>query len=72
VAFGAAEVLVDCVVAERPKDYDRRWHQLTRRYRMLAGALLQATKSQATRGPGAPFVALRLMQVRYFLSNKLV
>jgi flavin-dependent dehydrogenase len=43
LAFGAAEALVDCVMAGRPEDYDRRWRQLTRRYRLLTAALLQAS-----------------------------
>jgi flavin-dependent dehydrogenase len=43
LAFGAAEALVECVVAGRPEDYDKRWRQLTRRYRMLTAALLQAS-----------------------------
>lgn len=42
LAFGAAELLVNCVVAERPSDYDRQWRQLTRRYRMLTAALVGA------------------------------
>jgi flavin-dependent dehydrogenase len=42
LAFGAAELLVDCVMSDRPQDYDRQWRQLTRRYRMLTAALLQA------------------------------
>ena len=49
LAFGAAELLVECDVAGRPKDYDRRWRQLTRRYRMLTGALLQASAFTPTR-----------------------
>jgi flavin-dependent dehydrogenase len=43
LAFGAAELLVDCVMSGRPQDYDRQWRQLTRRYRMLTAALLQAS-----------------------------
>jgi hypothetical protein len=43
LAFGAAELLVDCVLADRTEDYDRRWRQLTRRYRTLTAALLQAS-----------------------------
>jgi len=43
LAFGAAESLVNCVAADRPADYDRQWRQLTRRYRMLTAALLQAS-----------------------------
>ena len=33
LAFGAAELLVNCVVDDRPGDYDRQWRQMTRRYR---------------------------------------
>ncbi|MGC2567163.1 MAG: NAD(P)/FAD-dependent oxidoreductase, partial [Mycobacterium sp.] len=43
LAFGAAELLVDCVLANRTEDYDRCWRQLTRRYRLLTAALLQAS-----------------------------
>jgi flavin-dependent dehydrogenase len=43
LAFGAAELLVDCVLANRTDDYDRCWRQLTRRYRLLTAALLQAS-----------------------------
>ena len=42
LAFGAAELLVNCVVAERPGDYDRQWRRLTRRYRLLTAALVGA------------------------------
>lgn len=40
LAFGAAELLVGCVCADRPGDYDRQWRALTRRYRLLTAALL--------------------------------
>jgi flavin-dependent dehydrogenase len=43
LAFGAAELLVKSVVEERPDTYDRQWRQMTRRYRMLTAALLQAS-----------------------------
>jgi flavin-dependent dehydrogenase len=43
LAFGAAELLVKSVVAECPDAYDRQWRQMTRRYRMLTTALLQAS-----------------------------
>jgi flavin-dependent dehydrogenase len=43
LAFGAAELLVNCVQTGRPQDYDRRWRSMTRRYRFLTAALLQAT-----------------------------
>jgi flavin-dependent dehydrogenase len=42
LAFGAAELLVDCIVADRPGDYDRQWRRLTRRYRFLTAALVRA------------------------------
>jgi flavin-dependent dehydrogenase len=42
LAFGAAELLVDCIIADRTKDYDRRWRLLTRRYRFLTAALVHA------------------------------
>jgi flavin-dependent dehydrogenase len=42
LAFGAAELLVNCVVAERPSDYDKQWRRLTRRYRLLTAALVGA------------------------------
>lgn len=42
LAFGAAELLVDCLGTGRVDQYDRRWRQLTRRYRMLTAALVTA------------------------------
>lgn len=43
LAFGAAEVLVNCLLTDRPEDYDRRWRRTTRRYRALTAGLLQAS-----------------------------
>jgi flavin-dependent dehydrogenase len=43
LAFGAADLAVKCVVADRPGDYDRQWRRLTRRYRALTAALLTAS-----------------------------
>ncbi len=45
IAFGAAELLVDCVRADRPQDYDRRWRRMSRRYRLLTAAVLRASAS---------------------------
>jgi flavin-dependent dehydrogenase len=45
IAFGAAELLVDCVAADRPQDYDRRWRWMSRRYRLLTAAVLGASAS---------------------------
>jgi flavin-dependent dehydrogenase len=57
LAFGAAELLVKAVVAERPDTYDRQWRQMTRRYRMLTAALLQASAFPAIRRRIVPAAA---------------
>jgi hypothetical protein len=54
VAFGAAGLLVNCVIGERPADYDRQWRQMTRRYRMLTAALLQASSRATLRSSIVP------------------
>ena len=43
IAFGAAEILVDCVAAGRVEDYDRRWRRMSRRYRLLTAGVLHAS-----------------------------
>jgi flavin-dependent dehydrogenase len=57
LAFGGAELLVKSVVAERPDTYDRQWRQMTRRYRMLTAALLQASAYGPTRSRIVPAAA---------------
>jgi flavin-dependent dehydrogenase len=57
LAFGAAELLVKSVVGECPDTYDRHWRQLTRRYRMLTAALLQASGFPAVRARIVPAAA---------------
>lgn len=57
LAFGAAEALVDCVVRERPQDYERQWRQLTRRYRLLTEALVRAGARPAIRSRIVPAAA---------------
>jgi flavin-dependent dehydrogenase len=42
LALGAAELVVNCVVAQRPGDYDRQWRAMTRRYRLLTAGLMRA------------------------------
>jgi flavin-dependent dehydrogenase len=54
LAFGAAELLVKAVVAERPDTYDRQWRRMTRRYRMLTAALLQASAVPSVRARIVP------------------
>jgi flavin-dependent dehydrogenase len=57
LAFGGAELLVNCVLAERPGDYDRQWRQLTRRYRLLTAGLLHAVEFGPTRTRVVPAAA---------------
>jgi flavin-dependent dehydrogenase len=57
LAFGAAELLVNCVIADRPADYDRQWRQMTRRYRMLTAALLHASSYPLARARIVPAAA---------------
>ncbi|MBP1819154.1 NAD(P)/FAD-dependent oxidoreductase [Mycobacterium sp. OAE908] len=45
IAFGAAKLAVECVAADQPQDYDRRWLRMSRRYRMLTAAVLRGTAS---------------------------
>lgn len=42
VGLAAARLLVDCLVADRPQDYERLWSRSSRRYRTLTGGLLWA------------------------------
>ncbi|MGE0220243.1 NAD(P)/FAD-dependent oxidoreductase, partial [Mycolicibacterium sp.] len=72
LAFGAAEALVDCVVTDRPQDYDRRWRGLTRRYRALTTALVRATAHPWVRaglvpaaGAAPPVFAAAVNQLAY-------
>ncbi len=57
LAFGAAELLVKAVVAERPDSYDRHWRQMTRRYRMLTAGLLRASVIAPVRARIVPAAA---------------
>ena len=43
VAFGAAELLVESVLADDPAGYDRQWRRMSRRYRALTAGLLHAS-----------------------------
>jgi len=57
LAFGAAEALVNCVIRERPGDYDRQWRRLTRRYRALTAGLVRAAAHPAIRSHIVPAAA---------------
>ena len=54
LAFGAAELLADCVRRDRPGDYDRQWRALTRRYRMLTAVLLYGSGFRPVRAAITP------------------
>jgi flavin-dependent dehydrogenase len=43
ISFSAAELLVNCVMADRPSDYDLQWRRMSRRYRMLTAAVLRGS-----------------------------
>jgi flavin-dependent dehydrogenase len=70
IAFSAAELLVDCVVADRPADYDRQWRSMSRRYRLLTAAVLHASAIRPVRSRIVP-VASRLPMVFSALVNRL-
>lgn len=57
IAFGGAELLVGCVVADRPGDYDRQWRRMSRRYRLLTAAVLQASEYAPVRSRIVPAAA---------------
>lgn len=57
IAFSAADLLVGCVVAERPGIYDRQWRDMSRRYRMLTAAVLHASAYRTTRSHIVPAAA---------------
>ncbi|KAA0118744.1 NAD(P)/FAD-dependent oxidoreductase [Mycolicibacterium sp. P9-22] len=57
LAFGAAELLVNCIATDSTADYDRRWRKLTRRYRCLTAGLLHATGIRPVRAAITPVSA---------------
>jgi flavin-dependent dehydrogenase len=57
IAFGGAELLVGCVVADRPGDYDRQWRAMSRRYRLLTAAVLHASEHASLRSRIVPVAA---------------
>jgi flavin-dependent dehydrogenase len=70
IAFSAAELLVGCVVADRPAEYDRQWRRMSRRYRMLTAAVLHASSYQVVRSRIVP-TATRLPTIFTGLVNQL-
>jgi flavin-dependent dehydrogenase len=57
IAFGGAELLVGCIVADRPEDYDRQWRRMSRRYRVLTAAVLHASEYTPLRSRIVPAAA---------------
>ena len=49
VGLASASAAVECVLADRPGDYERRWHAATRRYRWLTASLLWTAQRQGLR-----------------------
>jgi flavin-dependent dehydrogenase len=62
VSLAAARALVECLDADRPQDYERQWRQVSRRYRLLTGALLMASRRPLLRRAVVP-AAARLPRV---------
>jgi flavin-dependent dehydrogenase len=54
ISFSAAELLVNCVAADRPADYDRQWRHMSRRYRLLTAGILCASTRPAVRSRIVP------------------
>ena len=54
IAFGGAELLVAGVLADDPAGYDRRWRNMSRRYRMLTAGLLHASEIRPLRAMIVP------------------
>jgi len=50
IAFGAAELLVGCVAADRPGDYDRQWRRMSCRYRLLTAACCGPARNEGALG----------------------
>ncbi|WP_043673345.1 NAD(P)/FAD-dependent oxidoreductase [Streptomyces xylophagus] len=48
LALATAGAAVRCLAADRPDDYERAWARLTRRHRLLTGALLTASHRPGT------------------------
>lgn len=59
LALSTAAELVECLGADRPEDYDRRWSQVSRRSRWLTSALLWSRTRPLTANRVVP-VAARL------------
>jgi flavin-dependent dehydrogenase len=57
LAFAAAKLLVDCVMADRPQAYDLRWRRMSWRYRLLTAAIVRASTVSPVRSRIVPTAA---------------
>ena len=57
IAFGGAELLVGASLPDRPGDYDRQWRRMSRRYRLLTAAVVQASAYAPLRSRIVPAAA---------------
>jgi flavin-dependent dehydrogenase len=57
ISFSAAELLVNCVAANRTRDYDLQWRRMSRRYRMLTAAVLRGSSYAPLRSLLVPAAA---------------
>ena len=62
VALACARALVDCVAADNPRAYERRWLAASRRYRTITSSLLWARR-QPILAPRIVSIAARLPRV---------
>jgi len=70
IAFSGAELLVGCVLADQPADYDSQWRAMSRRYRFLTAAVLRAGAIGPVRSRIVP-AASRFPMVFSALVNRL-
>jgi hypothetical protein len=68
--MAGARALVDCVAADQPNDYERRWLSVSRRYRWITSSLLAARAHRRTAGLIVP-AAERLPRVFAAAVNQL-
>ena len=62
VGLASARAAVECVLADRPQEYERAWHAATRRYRWITASLVWAAGRPGVRRAIVP-AAQRLPRV---------
>ena len=56
LGFAQAQAAIECVKSNRPQDFERKWHQVSRNFRWLTGALAWVATSRL-RGAIVPLAA---------------